>query len=127
MFLIHLHAVLCTSAYILYIYIYIYIYVCIVAANIVETKVHRILGKDLTVELKKPMKVEKTSVCQSHEQAALLVNNVADTISDDLLYLYIDNVTGLDGENGDYILNRCDGLQVMITFIATVDLPTGGM
>ena len=101
--------------------------VCIVAVNTVETKVHRILGKDLTVELKKPMKVEKTSVSQSHEQAALLVNNVADTISDDLLYLYIDNVTGLDGENGDYILNRCHSLQVMITFIPSVDLPTGGM
>ena len=35
-----------------------------------ETKVHKILGKDLTVELKKPM--QKTSVLPDHEQATIL-------------------------------------------------------
>ena len=89
-----------------------------------ETKVHKILGKDLTVELKKPTELQKTSVSTN---LSILVNNVPDTISDDLLVLYIDNLTGLDGESGDYIINRCDGLQVTITFNASVDLPTGGI
>ena len=89
-----------------------------------ETKVHEILGKYLTVELKKPM--QKASVLTDHEQATILVGNVADTISDDLLYLYIDNITELDGKNGDYTLSRHDNLQVNITFDASATLPTGG-
>ena len=81
-----------------------------------ETKVHKILGKELTVELCKSITVQKANTVTGHEQAAILVNNVADAISDDLLYLYIDKVTEMDGENGDYTISRCDGLQVIITF-----------
>ena len=87
---------------------------------------HNVLGKDLTVELKKP--VPKTSVLTDHEQATILISNVADTISDDLLFLYIDNITELEGESGDYTLNRHDNLQAtrIITFDASVTLPNGG-
>ena len=98
--------------------------IIIVAAKIVETKVHKILGKDLTVELKKPK--PKASGLTDHKKAAILINNVADTISDDLLFLYIDNITELDGESRDYIISRCDNLQVIITFNDSVDLPVGG-
>ena len=96
----------------------------LVAAKIVETKVHRILGKDLTVELKKP--VQKASLPTGHEQAAILVSNVTGTLSDDLLYLYIDNIIELDGESGDYIISRRDNLQVIITFDISATQPTGG-
>ena len=102
----------------------------VVAAKVVETKVHRILGKDLTVELKKPTvaPVQKDStVIASHEQAAVLVKNVTNTISDALLYLYIDNITELEGEHGDYSITRCDGSQVIITFSSSENLPTGGI
>ena len=98
--------------------------ICLVAAKIVETKVHRILGKDLTVELKKP--VQEASLPAGHEQAAILVSNVTSTLSYDLLYLYIDNITELDGESGDYIISRRDNLQVIITFDISATLPTGG-
>ena len=96
----------------------------LVAAKVAETKVHKIMGKELTVELNKPITVQKATMVTCHEQAAILVNNVADTISDDLLYLYIDKITELDGESGDYTISRCDGLQVIITFF---NVPNGGM
>ena len=100
----------------------------LVAVKIAETKMHTIMGKDLTVELKKPTAIQKTSVTEEHEQAAILVSNVTDSISDDLLYLYFDNITELDGESGDYSIRRCDdSLQVIISFNASATLPTGGM
>ena len=79
------------------------------------------------MELNKPITVQKPTTVTGHKQAAILVNNVPDTISDDLLYLYIDNITELDGEGGDYTISRCDGLQVIITFKPSAILPTGGM
>ena len=78
------------------------------------------------MELKKPTTVQKATTVTGHEQAAILVNNVADTISDDLLYLYIDNIAELEGESGDYTITRYDRLQVIITFNASANLPTGG-
>ena len=104
----------------------IYFYGYTVAAKVAETKVHKILGKELTVELKKPTTVQKATTVTGHEQVAILINNVADTISDDLLYLYIDKITELEGESGDYVITRCDRLQVIITFNASANLPTGG-
>lgn len=99
-----------------------------VAVKIAETKMHTIMGKDLTVELKKPTAIQKTSIATEHEQAAILVSNVTDSISDDLLYLYFDNITELDRESGDYIIRRCDdSLQVIISFNASATLPTGGI
>ena len=79
------------------------------------------------MELNKPITVQKPTTVTGHEQAAILVNNVADTISDDLLYLYIDKITELDGESGDYTITRCDSSQVKITFNTSAKLPTGGM
>ena len=105
-------------------YYLLHIVLWLVAARVAETKVHKILGKEVTVELNKPITVQKAAMVTGHEQAAILVNNVADTISYDLLYLYIDNITELEGKSGDYTITRCDGLQVIITFI---NQPAGGM
>lgn len=108
---------------------YYYLFLWLVAAKVAENKIHMILGKDFTVELKKPttVSIAEPSPVSSHEQAAILVNNVADSISDALLYLYFDNITELEGESGDYTMTRCDGSQLMITFISSAILPTGGM
>ena len=56
--------------------------------------------------------MQKSSVLTDHEQATILVSNVADTISDDLLFLYIDNITELDGEKGDYSISRHDNYKL---------------
>ena len=80
----------------------------------------------MTVELKKPKIVQKPNIATGHEQAAILVGNVADTTSDDLLYLYIDKITELEGKDGDYTITRHGGLQVLIIFNDSANLPTGG-
>jgi len=95
----------------------IFIILVIVAARVAETKVHNILGKELTVELK----------VLTNARANILISNVTDAISDALLFLYIDNITELEGESGDYAITRCDGSKAIITFNTSVNLPTGGM
>jgi len=79
------------------------------------------------VELKVPTKPQKASIPTGYDQANILISNVTDVISDALLYLYIDNITELEGESGDYAITRCDGLKALITFNTSVNLPTGGM
>ena len=62
------------------------------------------------------------------DEYTIVINNVSEIISEALLYLYIDNVTELDGEGGDYVMKRQDhdSTQLVVMFNSNVDLPQGG-
>ena len=51
----------------------------------------------------------------------LILDNVPRSISDDMLMLYIDNITELDGEQNDYSINH-NSDEVVITFNAALDV-----
>ena len=53
--------------------------------------------------------------------SVLILGNVPGSMSDDMLMLYIDNITELDGEQNDYSINRNDA-EVVITFNAPLDV-----
>ena len=62
------------------------------------------------------------------DEYSIVINNVSEIISEALLYLYIDNVTELNGEGGDYVMKRLDHncTQLAVMFNSNVDLPQGG-
>ena len=99
-----------------------------VANKVTETETHKILGKELTVELMEPKKPPPIAANTFTDGYSMVINNVSESISKDLLYLYIDNVTELDGEGGDYVMKRQvhDRTQLVVTFNSGVDLPQGG-
>ena len=45
----------------------------------------------------------------------LILDNVPQTVQDEVLLLYIDNITELDGEDGDYTIDR-NNTEVVVTF-----------
>ena len=51
----------------------------------------------------------------------LILGNVPGSMNDDMLMLYIDNITELDGEQKDYIVDRNDA-EVVITFNVALDM-----
>ena len=62
------------------------------------------------------------------DEYSIVINNVSESISEALLYLYIDNVTKLDGEEGDYVMKRqdYDRTQLVVMFNSNIDLSQGG-
>jgi len=98
-----------------------------VAARITETKTYKILRKKLTVKLMEPNQPPPLANTFT-DGYSIVINNVSENISEELLYLYIDNVTELDGEGGDYVMKRQghDCTQLVVTFNSNVDLPQGG-
>lgn len=97
----------------------------VVAAKVAERKEHTILDKKVTVEL---VAARKSLVTTKASQETIVISNVSDDISDDLLFLYIDKFTELDGEGGgDYTITRKETSQVVVSFSATAELPPGGM
>jgi len=56
---------------------------------------------------------------------SILLSNISDDMSDDLLTLYIDNITELDDE---YTITRRSGHgEVVVTFKDNVKLPDNGL
>ena len=98
--------------------------ITLVAAKVTENKIHTIIDREMTVELMEPKKPTKTFT----DGYSIVINNVSESISEALLYLYIDNFTELDGEEGDYVMKRQhhDHTQLVVTFNSKVDLPKGG-
>ena len=111
-------------------------YVCVllllcltVAARVTEKKVHKIVGSTVEVEL-----VAFTGTIESvtsddpysHDNSdnILILDNVPQTIQDEVLLLYIDSITELDGEDGDYTIDR-NNTEVVVTFKPD-NMPPGG-
>ena len=102
---------------------------CAVAARVAEKKVHKIVGGTVEVEL-----VASTGTIESvtsddpnsHDNSdnILILDNVPQTIQDEVLLLYIDNITELDGEDGDYTID-CNNTEVVVTFKPD-NMPPGG-
>ena len=98
----------------------------LVAAKVAERKVHTILQREVTVELvasRKSMAAVKTITSQNN----VLISNISDSISDGILFLYIDNLAELNGESGDYTIKRNGPSQVVVSFDTISALPSGGM
>ena len=51
----------------------------------------------------------------------LILDDIPGSMTDDMLMLYIDNITELDGEQNDYSIDHNDA-EVVITFNATLDV-----
>ena len=66
------------------------------------------------------------SVETNTSQNAILMSNISDDIIDDQLFLYLDNLTELDGKNGDYTITRNDHSQIVVSFKTTVALASEG-
>ena len=64
----------------------------------------------------------KTNTLQNN----ILISNISESISDGILFLYIDNLAELNGEGGDYTIKRNGSSQVVVSF-DTSALPSGGM
>jgi len=94
-----------------------------VAPKVAERKVHTVLGREVTVELMASRK-SAASVKANTSQSVILIDNVLGNISDDLLFLYLDNLTELDGKTGDYTVTRNDPSQIVVSFGAP---PSNGM
>ena len=102
---------------------------CTVAARVAEKKVHKIVGSMVEVEL-----VASTGTIESvtsddpysHDNSdnILILDSVPQTIQDEVLLLYIDNITELEGEDGDYTIDHSN-TEVMITFKPD-RIPPGG-
>ena len=102
---------------------------CAVAARVAEKKVHKIVGSTVEVEL-----VASTGTIESvtsddpnsHDNFdnILILDNVPQTVQDEVLLLYIDSMTELDGEDGDYTIDRSN-TEVVVTFKPD-NMPPGG-
>jgi len=100
---------------------------CAVAARVAEKKVHKIVGSTVEVEL-----VASTGAIESvtsddpnsHDNSDnfLILDNIPQTVKDAVLLLYIDSVTELDGEDGEYTIDR-NNTEVVVTF---KHMPPGG-
>jgi len=103
------------------------LYIISVAAKVAESETHKILSREVTVELMEPNQPPPTANTFT-DGYSIVINNVSENILEELLYLYIDNVTELDGEGGDYVMKRQDHdrTQLVVTFNSNVDLPQGG-
>ena len=62
----------------------------------------------------------------SHDNSnnILILDSVPQTVQDEVLSLYIDNITELDGEDGDYTIDR-NNTEVVVTFKSD-NMPPGG-
>ena len=94
----------------------------LVAAKVAEKKFHKIVGYSVEVVLftgaiEDVTSDDPTSVVSDN---VLILDNVPSSMSDDVLMLYIDSITELDGEQNDYSIDH-DNAEVIITFNATLD------
>ena len=92
----------------------------VVAARVVEKKFHKIVGSTVEVELVSstgPIESVTSDDPNSHDNYdnILILDNVPQTVQDEVLLLYIDNITELDGEDGDYTIDR-NNTEVVVTF-----------
>ena len=92
----------------------------VVAARVAEKKFHKIVGSTVEVELVSstgPIESVTSDDPNSHDNYdnILILDNVPQTVQDEVLLLYIDNITELDGEDGDYTIDR-NNTEVVVTF-----------
>ena len=85
--------------------------------RVAEKKVYKIMGYVVEVVLftgaiEDITSDDPTSLVSDN---ILILDNVPSTMNDDVLLLYIDNITELDGEQNDYSIDH-DNVEVVITF-----------
>ena len=90
--------------------------ICTVAARVAQKKFHKIVGSTVEVEL-----VASTGTIESvtsddpnsHDNFDNIL--ILDNVPQDEVLLYIDSITELDGEDGDYTIDR-NNTEVVVTF-----------
>jgi len=102
---------------------------CAVAARVAEKKVHKIVGSTVEVELVASASTTESVTSDgpnSHDNFdnILILDNVPQTVQDEVLLLYIDSMTELDGEDGDYTIDRSN-TEVVVT-VKPDNMPPGG-
>ena len=90
--------------------------------RVAEKKVYKVLGYVVEVVLfigviEDITSGDPTSLVSDN---ILILDNVPSIMNDDVLSLYIDNITGLDGEQNDYSIDH-DNVEVVITFNVALD------
>ena len=89
----------------------------LVAVRVAEKKVYKIVGYSVEVVLFTGVIEDITSDDPTSlaSDNILILDNVPSSMNDDVLMLYIDNITELDGEQNDYSINR-HNVEAIITF-----------
>ena len=103
--------------------IHAFIHFILVAARVAERQVHVIRGHSVAVSLFTGAVEDNTHDDHTPHvnDNVLILDNVPSSMSDDILKLYIDNITELDGEQSDYSTDR-NNAEVVITFNTTLDV-----
>ena len=95
----------------------------LVAARVAERQVYVIVGHSVEVSLFTDAVEDITSDDSTPHVSnnVLILENVPSSMSDDVLMLYIDNITELDADQNDYSVDRNND-EVVVTFNATLDV-----
>lgn len=93
-----------------------------VAARVAEKKICKVMGHQVEVTLftgsiEDDVSDDPTSLISDN---ILILDNVPSNMNDDILMLYIDNITQLDGEQNDYSIDH-NNTEVVITFNTALD------
>ena len=90
----------------------------LVAAKVAEKSNYKIVSHSVEVVL---ISGDLTSVeSTSHSNNTLILKHVPSSMNDDMLMLYIDNITELEGEQKDYSIDQ-NNTEVVITFNVPLD------